>query len=55
MKEYTYINTKTGKIIFTTRLPNHLNEKDADKRLKERKGIDIITTPFIQRAIKRVA
>lgn len=54
MKRFIYTKTKTGKIIFEIDGPNYWDTSHADKRLKEEKGIDMVTTPFITRVIKSI-
>lgn len=52
MKQFTYTSTKNGRTIFVVEGPNFWNASHADKRLKEVKGIDMVTTPFITCVIK---
>lgn len=54
MKRFTYTNSKTGRTIFVVDGPNFWDTSHADKRLKEKRGIDAVTTPFITRVIKSI-
>lgn len=53
-KQYTYINTKTGKVIFETVEPNYVSMDDVDKKVVAKTKKDPRLDPHIERQIRVV-
>ncbi len=39
-KEYTYYNTRTGKVVFRSVEPNYVSKETVDQKVKEKTGND---------------
>lgn len=50
-KQYTYTNTKNGKVIFESVEPNYVSIEEVDKKVVEKTGVDPRLDPFIHRRI----
>lgn len=53
-KEYTYRNSKTGQVLFSTIAANHVSMDDVDKMMLASTGHDPRLDPFIDRQIRVV-
>jgi len=54
-KQFTYTNTKTGKVIFESTEPNFVSMEDVDKKVLQKTGKDPRLNPhLIERQIRVV-
>lgn len=53
-KKFTYVDTKSGNVVYETVEPNYVSIEDVDKKVVAKTGQDPRLNPFISRYVRAI-